>query len=177
MVPVDDGRTDVSAPTVIGPGSGQLAGEVAEFLYHEAQLLDSRSFDAWLELFAPEAIYSVPQDARADPIRRVSLLHEDRPRLAERIKRLNSGFAYAQEPPSRTVHLVGNVRVTGEAAGLLEVSSNLMVTEARRGRQNLYAGQVDHRLRRRPEGGFSILHKEIRLVNSDFPLGNLTFLL
>lgn len=165
----------MSAPDAIKAG-GQPAGPVAEFLYHEAQLLDSRSFDAWLELFAPDATYSVPQEARADPVHRVSLLHEDRSRLAERVMRLNSGFAYAQEPASRTVHLVGNVRVAGESQGLLEVSSNLMVTEARRGRQSLYAGEVDHRLRP-TESGLSIVYKEIRLINSDFPLGNLTFLL
>ncbi|MGP3968301.1 aromatic-ring-hydroxylating dioxygenase subunit beta [Streptomyces sp. 6N223] len=155
----------------------QLVAEAADFLYHEARLLDSRSFDAWLGLYAEDAIYSVPQDARADPLHRVSLLYENRARLAERVLRLNSGFAYAQEPPSRTVHLVGNVRVTtGESDGLLHVTSNLMVTEARRGRQHVYAGEVDHRLRR-TDGGHSIVFKEIRLVNSDFPLGNVTFLL
>lgn len=157
-------------------GAAQLVAEVAEFLYREAALLDSRSFGAWLELYAPDATYSVPQDPRSDPVHRVSLLHEDRRRLGERIKRLESGFAYAQEPASRTVHLVGNVRVADRSEGLLAVSSNLVVTEARRGRQNVYAGEVDHRLRR-TESGFSIVCKEIRLVNSDFPLGNLTFLL
>jgi benzoate/toluate 1,2-dioxygenase beta subunit len=106
----------------------------------------------------------------------VSLLYEDRKRLVERVQRLGGGFAYAQEPPSRTVHLVSNVQVTGESEGLLAVSSVLMVTEARRGRQNVYAGEVDHRLRR-TETGYSITFKEIRLVNSDSPLGNLTFLL
>lgn len=150
--------------------------EVADFLYREAMLLDSRSFGDWLELYADDAIYSVPQDAQADHLHRVSLLHEDRKRLAERVSRLSGGFAYAQEPPSRTVHLVGNVRVTGESDGVLTVSSVLMVTDARRGRQNVYAGVVEHRLRRTATG-YSITFKEIRLVNSDFPLGNLTFLL
>lgn len=157
----------------------QLAAEVAQFLYHEAALLDSRSFDAWLELYAPDAIYSVPQVAVADPVHRVSLLHEDRRRLAERVKRVSSGFAYAQDPPSRTVHLVGNVRVSASSAadGLLNASSNLVVAEARRSSQSIYPAQVDHRLRRTGDGGLSIVYKEIRLVNSDFPVGNLTFLL
>lgn len=153
-----------------------LVAEVAAFLYHEASLLDSRSFDEWLALYAEDAIYSVPQDAQADPMHRVSLMYEDRRRLHERVLRLNSGFAYAQEPPSRTAHLVGNVRVTGQHDDILEVSSVLNVTEVRRGRVNVFAGEVDHRLRR-AGGGFSIAGKEIRLVNSDLPMGNVTFLL
>jgi p-cumate 2,3-dioxygenase subunit beta len=166
----------VTGPAQATTANRQLGAEVTEFLYHEARLLDSRSFVDWLGLYAEDAIYSVPQDAQADPARRVSLLYENRQRLAERVLRLRSGFAYAQEPPSRTVHLVGNVRVAGESGGLLLVSSALMVTEARRGRQNVYAGEVDHRLRR-AESGYSIAFKEVRLINSDFPLGNLTFLL
>lgn len=154
----------------------QLVAEVAAFLYHEASLLDTRSFDEWLSLYAEDAIYSVPQDPQADPVHRVSLLYEDHRRLYERVMRLNSGFAYAQEPPSRTAHLIGNVRVTGQSGDVLEVASVLNVTEVRRGRVNVFAGAVDHRLRR-SDGGFSIVGKEIRLVNSDLPLGNVTFLL
>lgn len=153
----------------------RLTAAVADFLYQEAALLDSRSFEAWLDLYAADATYSVPQDAQADPVRRVALLYEDKRRLAERVARVRGGFAYAQEPASRTVHLVGNVRVAVAPDGTLAVSSNLVLTEVRRGRQHVYAGEVDHRLRRAGDG-FEIAFKEVRLVNSDLPLGNLTIL-
>lgn len=154
----------------------QLTAEVADFLYHEVGLLDARSFDEWVALFADDATYSIPVDQESDPIHRVSIMHEDRRRLGERVLRLNSGFAYSQEPASRTVHLIGNVRVLGEADGVLEVATTMVVVEVRRGRQTVYGAEVDYRLRRGEED-FLIAGKEIRLANSELPLGNLTFLL
>ena len=148
---------------------------VEEFLYHEAQLLDERRFEEWLELFTDDAVYWIPQGDEADPVHHVSLAYDDRRRLRERVLRLASGFAHAQDPPSRTCHLVGNVRVR-EDGGELEVGSNLIVAEVRRDAQSLYAGRVEHRLV--PDGdGYRIRRKVIRLVNSDVPLGNVSFLM
>lgn len=147
----------------------------AEFLYHEADLLDERRFDEWLELFTDDALYWVPQGDEEDPARHVSLVYDDRRRLRERVLRLSSGFAYSQDPPSRTCHVVGNVRIADEAGGELALSSNVLVAEVRRNVQNLYAARVEHALL--PERDtFRIRRKTVRLVNSDVPLGNVTFL-
>ena len=148
----------------------------AELLYHEAALLDERRFDEWLELFTDDALYWVPQGEDGDPARQVSIAYDDRRRMHERVLRLTSGFAYAQDPPSRTCHVLGNVRQTGESDGALQIASALIVAEVRRNTQQLYAGQVEHDLV--PKGdGFRIRRKVVRLVNSDVPLGNVTFLI
>jgi 3-phenylpropionate/cinnamic acid dioxygenase small subunit len=148
---------------------------VEGFLYHEAQLLDERRFDEWLELFTDDALYWVPGGDEEDPVHRVSIAYDDRRRLRERVLRLQSGFAYAQDPPSRTCHLVGNVRVAEEDGGL-GVASSLIVAEVRRNAQSIFAGHVEHLLV--PEGdGYRIRRKVIRLVNSGVPLGNVSFLL
>jgi 3-phenylpropionate/cinnamic acid dioxygenase small subunit len=147
----------------------------ADFLYHETALLDGRRFDEWLELFTDDALYWIPQGDEVDPIRHVSLVYDDRRRLHERVLRLGSGFAYSQDPPSKTCHVVGNVQASDGAEGELEVASTLLVAEVRRNLQNVYAGRVTHTLV--PDGeGFRIRRKVIRLVNSDIPLGNVTFL-
>ncbi len=52
-----------------------------------------------------------------------------------------------------------------------------LITELRKGRQSLYSGHVRHLLVPGGEAGFLIRAKEIRLVNNEVPLGNLTFLL
>jgi 3-phenylpropionate/cinnamic acid dioxygenase small subunit len=71
---------------------------------------------------------------------------------------------------------VGNVRIVGEVEGDLEVASNLVLAEVRRARENVYAGKVVHRLI--PTGdSFKVRRKTIRLINSDVPLSNLTFLI
>jgi benzoate/toluate 1,2-dioxygenase subunit beta len=153
------------------------ADVVATYLYLEAELLDERRFDEWLALYADGAEYWIPQraDTRADAD--VQLVLDDRRRLRERVIRLTSGHAYSQDPPSRTVHLVSNVRVLAETADALTVGSVQLVTEVRRDRQALYAGHVRHELVAGGEHGWLIRRKEIRLANSDVPLGNVTFLI
>ena len=106
----------------------------------------------------------------------VSIAYDDHRRLHERVLRLASGFAFSQDPPSRTCHVVGNVRLTGEIDGDLDVRSNLVLAEMRRGVKSVYAGHVTHRLV--PTGeSFMVRGKTIRLINSDVPLSNLTFLI
>lgn len=153
--------------------------EAEAFLYLEAELLDERRFDAWLGLYAEEATYWIPQGADADPRFEVQLMLDDRRRLRERVLRLSGGHAYSQDPPSRTVHLISNVRVVDEQPELLTVASVQLITEVRRNRQMQYAGRVLHELvaAEQGEGGWLIRRKEIRLVNSDVPLGNVTFLI
>ena len=147
-----------------------------EFLYHEAALLDERRFEDWLALYSDDAIYWVPLGDEPDSSRQVSIAYDDRRRLHERVLRLSSGFAYSQDPPSRTCHLVGNVRVLSNGGGEVEVASNLVVAEVRRSVQNVYAGGVEHVLVAAGES-FMIRRKVVRLVNSDVPLGNVTFLI
>jgi 3-phenylpropionate/cinnamic acid dioxygenase small subunit len=167
------------AETARGHG-GVPAGEpltaVSQLLYLEAALLDERRFEEWLDLYAEDAVLWVPQAAGGAPSRTVSIAYDDRARMGERVQRLRSRFAHAQDPPSATCRLVGNVRITGRAEGNLEVASSLILAEVRRGAQSLYCGHVEHRLR--PHGeGFKIRRKTVRLVNADLPLGNLSFLL
>lgn len=148
------------------------ADAAAELLYHEAELLDERRFDEWLALYTDDAVYHLPQGDGPDPAHQVQIAYDDKRRLEERVLRLASGFAYSQDPPSRTVHLIGNVRLRGEVDGAVEVASSLSVAEVRRGEQRVYFAHVLHHL---VDG--RIRRKEIRLVNSDLPLGNVTFLI
>lgn len=159
-------------------GSATDLAAVAAFLYREAELLDAYELEPWLELYAPEATYWIPQGGReTDPRYEVQLMLDDRRRLRERVLRISGGHAYSQDPRSSTVHLVGNVRIAGDEEGALDVRSVQLITELRKGRQALYAAHVKHLLVPDEQHGFLIRAKEIRLVNNEVPLGNLTFLL
>lgn len=147
----------------------------AEFLYYEAELLDSGRLDEWLALYADDAVYWLPQREHDDPSRDVSIVYADRRALRGRVVRLNSGFAHSQLPPSRTVHFIGNIRLDEQDDTEVVVHSSLLVVEARRERQQVYAGTMAHTLAR-SEAGLRIRKKVVRLVNGDAPLGNLTFL-
>jgi 3-phenylpropionate/cinnamic acid dioxygenase small subunit len=168
------------AAAAVPPLDVERTAAVAAFLYLEAELLDDRRFDEWLALYAEDAVYWLPQGPEADPRHDVQLMLDDRRRLAERVLRLRSGHAYSQDPPSRTAHLVGNVRVVAEdGEGVLTVASVQLVTEMRKNRQSMYTARMTHTLvpSAQSAGGFLVRRKEARLVNADVPLGNVTFLI
>ena len=150
--------------------------QVRQFLYYEAQLMDEHRYDEWLALWAEGALYWVPSNRdEIDPKREVSLVYDDAVRLKLRIARLNSGFAHAQEPKSRMRRLISNV-VIEEVEGEVVASSNFLLAELRRGKQDLFAGRTTHRLRPH-DGSFKMTSKKVLLVNNDEPIDNLTFLI
>jgi benzoate/toluate 1,2-dioxygenase beta subunit len=150
--------------------------KVESFLYREARLMDENAYDEWLSLWTDDALYWVPcnRDDR-DPTCEISAIYDDRTRLQGRIDRLKSGVAYAQDPKSRMRRLISNIEIEEAGNGELIVSSNFMLVELRRSKQDLFAGRTIHRLR--PEGdSFRICHKKVLLVNNDEVIDNLTFL-
>jgi benzoate/toluate 1,2-dioxygenase subunit beta len=154
-----------------------LRAEAEALLHREAGLLDAGDFAGWLDLFAQDARYWIPSNADdVDPSRQVSIVYDHRDQLRERVWRLDSGLAYAQEPRSRTCHLVGNVEASVDDADMLSVTSAFVVTEFRRERKSIYAGRYRHRLRRTADG-LAIVLKKVELVDNDGHLGNLSLIL
>lgn len=151
--------------------------QVEQFLYHEAQLMDEHRYDEWLALWTEDALYWVPTGRdEIDPAREISLIYDDRVRLQVRIARLKSGFAHAQEPKSRMRRVVSNIVVEEAENGEIVASSNFLLAELRRGKQDVFAGRAIHRLRLH-DGVFKLVSKKVLLVNNDEPIDNLTFLI
>jgi 3-phenylpropionate/cinnamic acid dioxygenase small subunit len=148
---------------------------VEQFLYREARLLDDRRFREWLGLFTDDVHYWMgsrsnryPKLSKAitmlDPARYVdedvtgadelSLFDEDIKTLTARVARLETGMAWAEDPPSRTRHLISNIEVAADASGLeLTVYCNFMVYRSRgETEQDLYVGGREDWLRRVDQG-------------------------
>ena len=143
-----------------------------QFLFHEAQLLDTQRFEEWLALFTEDATYWVPLERnQQDPHETSSLVYDDRTLLELRVKQFRHPRAHARAPLARTVHQVGNIVVQD-----LVVTSTLTVVEFRNERQKLWAGLVEHQLRRERDS-FRIARKRIDLVNSEGELEGISILL
>lgn len=151
--------------------------KVENFLYREARLMDEHAYDEWLALWTDDALYWVPcNEDDIDPERHVSIVYENRARLEDRIARLKSGAAYAQDPKSRLSRVVSNVEIEDENDTEAIVRSTFNVTALRRGRMDIFAGRVTHKLR--PQGdSFRIAYKKVLLINNDVVIHNLTFLI
>ncbi len=150
--------------------------KVESFLYREARLMDESAYDEWLSLWTDDALYWVPCNRDdSDPTREISAVYDDRTRLQGRIDRLKSGVAYAQDPKSRMRRLISNIEIEDAPNGELIVSSNFILVELRRSKQDVFGGRSTHRLRADGDS-FKIAHKKVLLVNNDEVIENLTFL-
>jgi benzoate/toluate 1,2-dioxygenase beta subunit len=151
--------------------------QVENFLYREARLMDAHAYDEWLALWTDDALYWVPSNEDdIDPERHVSIVYENRASLEDRIVRLRSGAAYAQDPKSRLSRVVSNVEVEDGNDGEVIVNSTFNVTALRRRRMDIFAGRSIHKLRRDGES-FKIAYKKVLLINNDEVIHNLTFLI
>ncbi|MCD5422492.1 3-phenylpropionate/cinnamic acid dioxygenase subunit beta [Rhodococcus pyridinivorans] len=154
--------------------------EVEQFYYEEAELLDDGRFTDWLDLLADDLEYWMP--TRSNRLRRQQALSiaargeaafydETKESLAWRIRRFDSGMAWAEDPPSRTRHLVTNVVVRyvdpAEHPGFTEedllVRSAFLVYRNRLEREeNIFAGGRTDILRRAGTG-LRVAHRTILL--------------
>jgi 3-phenylpropionate/cinnamic acid dioxygenase small subunit len=149
---------------------------VEQFLYHEARLLDTQQFEAWLELFTADATYWLPLERdQKDPLDTSSIIHDDRTLLELRVKQARHPRAHARQPLARTVHQVGNVMVLSENDAEIRVASTLQLMEFRSEKQRLWGALVEHRLRR-AGASFRIAHKRVDLVNSEGELDGIAIL-
>lgn len=152
---------------------------VRRLLSEEVRLLDARQYEAWLALLTEDFVYHVPcGPGRVDPSSRVSIAYDDRARVEERVWRLESGFAHSQLPPSLTQHVISDVAIRGHEGSDVMVESSFVLAEVRSDVQSLYVGSAEHRLRRHNDtNSWRIARKVVNLLNSDSPLGNLSFIL
>src|SRR5436190_21558634 len=140
--------------------------DVEQFLYHEARLLDTQQYEAWLQLFTEDATYWVPLErGQKDPFETSSIIHDDRTLIGLRVKQARHPRAHARLPLARTVHQVGNIPVL-EEKDFVKTSSNLVLVEFRSEKQRIWGALVEHHLRRAGDG-FRIAHKRVDLVNSE----------
>ena len=154
---------------------------VIEFLYREARLADEARYAEWHALWTEDAIYWVPAtaDPSPDPDAQLSHIYDNRARLDTRIKLLQTGHRYSQEPASRMRRLISNIEVERGDNGELVVASNFVLAElaVQASRElNWWVGRATHRLRR-VDGALRMCRKTVVLVNAAEPLPNLSFLI
>lgn len=169
---------------------GLMAGlsAVSDFVHFEAALLDARELEQWLGLFAADGKLWVPgrhDDGDLDPACQVSIIHDDVRRLRARVTRLLSGKESAQDPPSRTIRAVTNLRVHPESdadsggSGLVRVASVQVIHETRGLAQAMLIlpCRVRYLLRATDGPAWEIVEKRIDLLEVHRHFESLSFLL
>ena len=167
-----------------------LTQEVAGFLYYEAELLDERRHDEWLALLAEDIRYWMPMrrnvkygDTAREFTREgedISWFDEGKDTLTRRVRQIQTGIHWAEEPQSRITHMVSNVQllaVKPDAGSPYEVTTkcrfliyrNRVETET-----DLLVGKREDTLRRTEES-WVIARRKIILDQNVLLTKNLTF--
>ena len=131
---------------------------ICQFYYREARALDDLRFGDWVEMLADDIRYWMPivsnrigRDVGRELTEPGQLAHfeDDKESLTNRVKRLQTGRAWAETPPGRTNHMISNVEVMGEADGLTEVRSQFLIWRSHlETDQEIFSGTRLDKLRR-----------------------------
>jgi 3-phenylpropionate/cinnamic acid dioxygenase small subunit len=127
--------------------------EVEQLLYRQAELLDAKDWQAWIDLFTPDGIYWMPPEPSHTTWEGMpAIFAEDKNLMTVRMKRLSHPDAWSQRPLWETNHVVSNVVVEKETKGEVLVRSRFHMLELRRDDVRHFAGRYRHTLKKTPRG-------------------------
>jgi p-cumate 2,3-dioxygenase beta subunit len=171
---------DAAAFGAVGTSSPALRAAVEDFLFFEADLLDTWQLDRWLALWTEECSYLIPATDRpgGDPFQDLFLVQDDRFLLEQRVESLMTKTAWAESPHSTTRRLIANVRATHLGDGAVEVRANFIVTRARQATVDTYPGHYEMLLEAGGDAGFRIrMRKAVLALEELRPHGRISIIL
>jgi 3-phenylpropionate/cinnamic acid dioxygenase small subunit len=164
-------KLDTPGPTA-SAAQQTLWFELMQFYINEAWLLDERRFGEWLELFTEDVLYFMPRRKNVlrrelarelTPLGDLAILEEDKRYLAMRVARLETGMAWAEDPPSRTRHLVGNLVVTPRENGEVEARTAFLVYRSHLETDHQLLSGCREDLLRKVDGAWKVARRTIVL--------------
>ena len=167
-----------------------LKQDVEAFLYHEANLLDDRQYEEWLDLLTDDVRYWVPmrRNVKFGELEReftregqdINWFDEGKTTLTQRVRQILTGVHWAEEPLSRLSHLVTNVEIIEASPGAADAADvslrcrfiiyrNRVATET-----DILVGRREDRLRK-VDGEWRIAQRQVFLDQNVLLAKNLTF--
>jgi 3-phenylpropionate/cinnamic acid dioxygenase small subunit len=151
--------------------------EAMEFIWTEADLLDSQGYIDWLALWTDTGRYVIPIDRDGDDhAAHLNIVYDDHVMRAARVQRLSSGLSISAAPSARTVRTVSRFRLLGARNGVLAIRCAQQLVEYKYSRTRMLAADLTYSLVRRG-GGLAMDSKVVRLINSDDALFGIGYLL
>lgn len=158
-------------------GSADLLLRVTDFIYREALYQDDHRYDDWEALWTDDGVYWIPANGDdIDPEKQMSIVYDNRSRIALRIRQLHTGKRHAQAPRSRVRRVVSNIQIGETGPGGLQVFCNSLVFESALRADTLWSARTEYWLRD-IGGDFRMSRKNVFLTNNDQALFTLAFLI
>jgi benzoate/toluate 1,2-dioxygenase beta subunit len=152
------------------PNGHDTLREVEQLLYRQAECLDGKRWQEFIELFTEDGTYWMPASpgqTTGDGV--PSIFWEDRNLMTVRLKRLTHPRAWSQKTAWGTNHVIGNVILSKEDAnGDLVVRSRFHMMEFRNDTTRHFAGSYIHHLKK-TKVGHRIKLQRVDMVNAEGP--------
>ena len=146
-----------------------LQAQVEQFLFYQSELLDTKNWQAYIDLFADEGVYWMPaRPEQTEWLDSPSIFAEDKELMTVRMGRIIHPNAWSQAPLWATNHLIANVVIEDLDDASVHVRSRFQVQELRRDAVRSLAGVYRHTLLRRGED-FQIELQRVDLMNAQAP--------
>jgi 3-phenylpropionate/cinnamic acid dioxygenase small subunit len=161
-----------------------LVREIEEFLFTEAELLDERRYEDWLDLLADDVRYWMPmrrnvrfgEQAREETREQQDMnwFDEGKETLSQRVRQILTGVHWAEEPLSRVSHMVSNVQLLHATPDEVEVKCRFLIYRNRlQDETDFFVGKREDTLRR-VDGQWKIGRRKIILDQNVLLAKNLT---
>lgn len=161
----------------MSPEQRLVLEDVTQFIYREARLQDEHQYDAWEALWTDDGVYWVPANGDdIDPEREMSIIYDNRSRIALRIRQYHTGKRYSQTPQSRLRRLVSNVELLSDDGREIVAAANSLLFESQTRGDVLWASRNEYVLRREGEG-LRMVRKKVMLTNNHTALFSMAFLI
>ncbi|MDF1835768.1 MAG: aromatic-ring-hydroxylating dioxygenase subunit beta [Alteraurantiacibacter sp. bin_em_oilr2.035] len=155
--------------------------EIEAFLARESMYADESRYSDWESLVDDDMVYWVPtlDGARYEPGEKISIIFDNRSRVATRIRQLNTGTRHSQVPVSPMVRVQSNFLIEQIGEEEFSVKCNQVLHEYRiQSTRDLYTwpARVEYKLRRKPDG-FRMYFKGVYLIAGSDALPGLPFII
>jgi 3-phenylpropionate/cinnamic acid dioxygenase small subunit len=106
-----------------------LMREIEDFFLAEVDLLDEREYDQWLDLLTEDIVYWMPLRKNVSYANRskditeegdLAWFHDDKDTLRKRVRQIQTGVHWADEPISRISHVITNIRLAEPIISIAE---------------------------------------------------------
>lgn len=153
----------------------EQAREVEAFLLREARLLDDERWDDWLACLSEAIHYWMPgienrrREDRSGPykLEHMAFFDDGLRELQRRVARFKQPSAWAENPPTRNVHLVTNIEVFAATEADEYIVHSCFINVRSRGldEQHQITGRREDIIRREAHG-LKLLKRKILIPNA-----------
>ncbi|NVK43815.1 MAG: hypothetical protein HWE39_21435 [Oceanospirillaceae bacterium] len=154
----------------------ELLNDVTAFIWQEADLLDHKAYQSWLDLWTDSGLYIVPSELEAEDYENsLNLALDDAAMRRMRVARLESGESVSAKAAIKTVRMVSRVRVLEGGENLVIARCAQTLNEMRHGKLVTYPADIEYQLRPVADG-FRIERKVVRLLHAESFLRTVSFI-